>query len=479
MPPSSSWPPPGTPDPPEHLDPLGLADVFAYVDDRRQEYLDRLIAYLRRPSVSAYGLGIDETAAYIAGELTRLGLPARLIPTAGWPMVLAARTDDPAAPTVLLYGHYDVQPPDPLDAWHSPPFEPAIRAGRVYARGAGDNKGQHFAQILALEALLACRGALPCNVLVLLEGEEEIGSPRLPDFVRAHRDDLAADLVIISDGPVDDSGRSRLQFGVRGVVTFELRARGANRDLHSGNWGGVAPNPLWTLIHLLAGMKDEHGRVTIEGFYDNVQPLTEAERRALDALPVDVDAIRRDLDLREFDQPRSRGYFERLAAWPTFTINGLHGGYDGPGSKTVLPHEAVAKCDMRLVAAQTAEEVFGLVEAHVRRHAPGVEVIRQGGMDPSKTPLDSPFTDPIRRGIVAAQGQEPLLVPAMGGSLPEYVFTRTLGIPVFGVPYANADEANHAPNENLEVERFFMGIKTGAAMLASLGEDGHGHGAAN
>jgi len=394
---------------------LDLDDIRAYVEAHRREYLDRLIAYLRRPSISAHGLGIAETAAFIAAELARVGLDARIMPTAGWP------------------------------------------------------KGQHFAQILALEALLACRGALPCNVTVLLEGEEEIGSPHLPAFVREQRDRLGADLVVISDGPVDDSGRSVIRFGVRGVISFELRARGANRDLHSGNWGGVAPNPLWTLVHLLASMKNERGEVTIAGFYDNVRPLTPREREALAALPLDVAAAMRALDLSALDQPHERGYHERLAAWPTFTINGLHGGYDGPGSKTVLPHEAVARCDMRLVEAQTAEEIFARVEAHVRRHAPGVEVVWQGGMDPSKTPLDSPFTAPIRRGIVAAQGQEPLLVPAMGGSLPEYVFTKTLGIPVFGVPYANADEANHAPNENLEVERFFTGVKTGAALLLSLG----------
>ena len=331
-------------------------------------------------------------------------------------------------------------------------------------------KGQHFANILALEALLATHGALPCNVKVLLEGEEEIGSPQMAAFVRAEREALAADLVITSDGPVDDSGRSRILFGVRGVLSFELRAREANRDLHSGNWGGIAPNPLWTLVHLLATMKHTRGEVTIPGFYDAVLPLTALEQAALDLLPVDIDAVMRSLDLERLDEPRERGYFERLSAWPTFTINGLHGGYAGPGSKTVLPHQAVAKCDIRLVEAQTADEIFAKVEAHVRAHAPSVDVIRQGSMEPSKTPLDSPYAQALRRGIAAAQHAEPLIVPALGGSLPDYVFTKILGIPAFGVPYANADESNHAPNENLEIERFYMGIKTGAAMLAYLGD---------
>ncbi len=448
-----------------------LADVFGYVDSHRQEFIDRLIDYVRRPSISAHGLGIAEVAEYIAGVIDRLGLQARIIPTAGWPMVLGQRDDAPGAPTVLLYGHYDVQPPDPLDAWVSPPFEPQIRDGRLYGRGVGDNKGQHLAQILAIESLLACRGQLPCNVKVLLEGEEEIGSPRMPGFVREHRDALRADLVITADGPVHESGRSCILFGVRGIVSFELRARGANRDLHSGNWGGVAPNPIWTLVHLLATMKNQRGEITIDGFYESITPQTALERAALDRLPIDVAEVMRSLDLRELDEPRERPFAERLSAWPTLTINGLHGGYAGPGSKTVLPHEAVAKCDIRLVEAQTAEEIFAKVEAHVRRHAPGVEFIRQGSMDPSKTPLDSPFAEPLRQGIIAAQGQEPLLVPALGGSLPDYVFTKILGVPAFVVPYANADEANHAPNENLEVERFIMGIKTGAAMLAHLGAD--------
>ena len=446
-----------------------LSHISAHIDSHRQQFLDRLIDYVRRPSISAYGEGIDVVADYIAGVMRQIGLDVRIMPTDGWPMVFGEYTVRPDLPTVLLYGHYDVQPPDPLEEWISPPFEPTIRNGRLYARGVGDNKGQHFAQILALETLLACNGALPCNVKVLLEGEEEVGSPHMPAFVADHRQELQADLVIISDGPVHESGQSTLNFGVRGVIDLELRARGANRDLHSGNWGGIVPNPLWTLVHLLASMKNERGEITVDGFYEHVQPLNELERQALASLPLNIEEAKRSLDLSRLDEPQERGYFERLSAWPTLTINGIHGGYGGPGSKTVLPHEAVAKCDIRLVEAQTVDDILAKVKAHVQRHAPEVRVISHGGMNPSKTPLDSVYTGPLRQAILAAQGTEPLLVPAMGGSLPEYAFTKTLGIPTFGVPYANADEANHAPNENLEIERFFMGIKTGAAMLAYLG----------
>lgn len=449
--------------------PPALVSVFDYVDAHRQEYVDRLVDYVRRPSISAHGVGIAEVADYIANVMNGIGLEAHVIPTAGWPMVFGDLQATEGAPTVLLYGHYDVQPPDPLEEWVSPPFEPTIRDGRLYARGVGDNKGQHFAQILGIEALMATQGKLPCNVKVLLEGEEEVGSPQMPGFVANHKDMLRADLVITSDGPVSETGRSVVNFGNRGVMSFELRATGAKRDLHSGNWGGVVPNPIWTLIHLLATMKNDAGTVTVEGFYDNVDPLSDLERDALQKLEVDIPAVKSSLNLDDLDEPRDRGFFERLMAWPTFTINGFHGGYGGPGSKTVLPHEAFVKCDVRLVESQTADEIFDKVEKHVRRHAPSVTVIRQGSMDPSKTPLDSPFVNPISRAIEAVQGEPPILEPSAGGSLPNYVFTKVLRMPAFGVPYANPDEANHAPNENLELDRFISGIKTGAAMLTFIG----------
>jgi acetylornithine deacetylase/succinyl-diaminopimelate desuccinylase-like protein len=450
----------------------GMDAIFQYIDDNRNFFINRLIDYLRQPSISAHGEGMDNVADFLVKWLVRLGFEARLMPTPGWPLVLAHRSDQPGAPTVLLYGHYDVQPPDPLEDWISPPFKPTIRNGRLYARGVGDNKGQHFAQILAVESLLAVRGQLPCNVILLLEGEEEMGSPHIASFVNDHRDLLKADLVITSDGPLPENRQPKIECGVRGVIGFELRARGANRDLHSGNFGGVAPNPLWTLVHLLSTMKNKQGEITIEGFYDNIQPPTELERHTLARLPVDEAAAKVDLGIAHFDAPFDRPYFERLAFWPTLTINGLHGGYGGPESKTVLPHEAFAKCDIRLVEAQSVEEIFAKVEAHVRQYAPEVEFIRQGGMEPSKTPLDSPFVEPLMEALRIATGQEPLLFPAMGGSLPDYVFTKILGIPDFTVPYANADENNHAPNENLELDLFIRGIKSGVAMLTCLGQ-GH------
>jgi acetylornithine deacetylase/succinyl-diaminopimelate desuccinylase-like protein len=368
----------------------------------------------------------------------------------------------------LFYGHYDVQPADPVEAWTSPPFEPTVRAGRIYARGAGDNKGQHFANLLAIEAWLRA-GQLPCNVKVLLEGEEEVGSPHVAEVCQRERERLRADLLICADGPVHESGRACIMFGVRGVLSFELRARGARRDLHSGNWGGVAPQPLWTLVHLLASLRSPDGRLTLDGIEDQVAPPSPAERAALAALPLDEAALMSELGVTAWDAPHDRPFYDRLALHPTLTINGLIGGYTGEGSKTVLPGSALAKCDIRLVAPQTVAEVWARVRAHVACVAPEVELIYQGGMDPAKTSIDSPWAPALEAAIVRGRGERPLLVPAMGGSLPYYAFTDILQLPAFVVPYANADEANHAPDENLEVERFFDGIRTGAAVLDEIG----------
>ncbi len=447
-----------------------LAAIFAHIDRNRAGYVERLIDYLRHPSISAHNIGIGDVADILVATLTDIGLDTRLVPTDGHPIVAARWIKAPGLPTVLLYGHYDVQPPEPLELWVTPPFEPDIRDGRIYARGVVDNKGQHFAQILAIEAHLAVYGRLPCNVILLLEGEEEVGSPHIAEFVRAHQAELRADLVVTADGQMHASGRPSIKFGSRGVVSFELRARHANRDVHSGNFGGTVPNPLWTLVHLLATMKSPQGEITIDGFHDGIVPPSQAERDAAAALPLDLPAFMQSLGLTRLDAPEGRGFYDRLCFHPTFTLNGLHGGYGGPGTKTVLPNEAVAKCDMRLIDAQDTADILAKVRAHVARHAPEVEfVVTEDGMLPSKTPLDSPMAEPIRQAILAAHGTEPLLYPAGFGSLPNYVWTGIMGLPAFTVPYGNADAANHAPNENMTLDCFHNGIRTGAALLHMLG----------
>ena len=447
-----------------------LDAVFAHIDSQSDSFVARLMEYVSHPSISAQNIGIREVSRLLVDILTGLGMDAEAVPTSGHPMVLGRRGDDPAKPTVLLYGHYDVQPPEPLELWHSPPFEPEIRDGRIWARGVGDNKGQHFAQLLAIESHLAVHGELPCNVIFLLEGEEEVGSPHIAEFVRAHADRLRADLVVTADGPLHASGRPLITYGVRGMVGFELRAKTANSDAHSGNFGGVMPNAIWKLVHLLGTMKTPDGRITIDGLHDPVIPPTVQERTAAADLPLDLPKFLAKTGMVELDTPADRPFYDRLMFHPTLTINGLHGGYGGPGSKTVLPAEASAKCDIRLVEAMTPDQALACVKAHVARHAPDVEFVPMGGMLPSKTPMDEPLAEAVIAAVTRAHGIAPLLYPVVGGSLPDYVFTKILGLPAFVTPYANADEANHAPNENLEVELFLKGIKTGASLLAALGD---------
>ncbi|MGO4673533.1 M20/M25/M40 family metallo-hydrolase [Bosea sp. 2YAB26] len=448
-----------------------LAAVFDHIEANRAPFLDRLIDYLRHPSISAENIGIAEVGELLVKMLTDIGLETELVPTEGHPMVIGRWEKAPGKPTVLLYGHYDVQPPDPLDKWLSPPFEPTIRDGRLYARGVGDNKGQHFAQMMAIESHLKVHGTLPCNVILLLEGEEEIGSPHIADFVRANKDKLRADLAVTADGPRHASGAAAIKFGSRGVISFDLRCRHANRDVHSGNFGGVVPNPIWTLVHLLGTMKNAAGEITIAGLHDDIEPPTPEELAAIERLPRAAEAVKQSLGLDRLDAPADRPFYERLCFRPTLTINGFHGGYGGPGTKTVLPNEAFVKCDIRLVEAQDPEDILRKVADHVAKHAPQVEFIAQDrGMQPSKTPIASPFTTPLRQAFVKAQGEEPLLIPAGFGSLPGYVFTKILGIPAFVTPYANPDEANHAPNENLTLDCFYSGLRTGAALLHELGQ---------
>lgn len=447
-----------------------LVPVFEHIAGNGDAFVERLKDYVRHPSISAQDIGIRHVAGLAAGMLGDLGMAVEIMETTGHPMVMGRLGDDPAKLTVLFYGHYDVQPPEPYEAWVSPPFEPTLRDGRIYARGVGDNKGQHFAQMLAIESYLAVHGELPCNLIFLLEGEEEVGSPHIAEFVSRNAKLLNADLVITSDGPLHISGKPIITFGVRGMASFELQVRTAGRDTHSGNYGGVMPNAIWKLVHLLGTMRQPDGTITIDGFHDRIVPPTELDRSAAAALPLDLQEFMGELGLTELDEPKDRAFYDRLMFHPTLTINGLNGGYGGKGSKSVLPCEAVVKCDIRLVDAMTPDDVLDKVEAHVARHAPDVKFIRRGGMLPSRTPMDSEFTAPIKAAVAMAHGCEPLLYPSLAASLPDYVFTKTLGIPAFVVPYANADEANHAPNENLKIECFMDGIRTGAAMMALLGD---------
>ena len=449
-----------------------MQKVIAHIEKRRAEHLAMLFDLIRQPSVSAHGTGIPECAELLCRQMRAGGIPARILPTRGQPLVYADLPGRPGATTtVMFYGHYDVQPPDPLDAWVSPPFEPTIRDGRIYARGAGDNKGQLMAHFLAVQAYLATGTPLPINVKFLFEGEEEIGSPNLVEWAEANLDLLTADAVITSDGPKHESGGPQIFFGVRGLLYVELEARGANRDLHSGNKGGIAPNPAMKLCQLAASMKNPDGTAAIAGFYDDVRRPTPYERELIARIPFDEAEVKRDLGLRELAKVGDLPHLEKLMFEPTVNIAGFHSGYGGPGAKTIIPSQAMMKMDMRLVADQDPDDIYRKFLAHVAKHAPDVTVKRmEGGCPPSKTSPELPICKAVVRAVARASGQEPVVLPTLGGSMPDYIFTKVMKLPSIGVPYANPDENNHSPNENLRVEDFWSGIVTSAYILDTLGE---------
>jgi len=443
-----------------------MDDVFAEIERSRERFVDELCVLIRQPSISAQDTGVLECARLVERFMKEAGIEARPLPTAGYPVVFGEVRAPGARRTVLIYGHYDVQPPEPLDLWETPPFEPSIRNGRIYARGAGDNKGQMFAHLKAIEAVLKTRGALPVNVKLCYEGEEEIASRNLPAFVAEHRDALAADLVYASDGPMHPSG-PMVFFGCRGMLNLELTARGARRDVHSGLYGGAAPAPAVRLAQALASLWDRNGKVAVRGFYERVRPPSAADRKALRAVPWNGDAITKDLGVR----PRASGraFYEHVLLRPNLNIAGLTSGYQGPGIKTIVPHVARAKLDVRLVVDQDPEDIEQKIRAHLKRAGFGdVEVVRQGAVPPSRTPVDHPFGRAVARAVERAWGRKPVIVPNLGGTIPDYLFTRVLGLPSIWVPYAPHDEANHAPNESTTIADFLGGIRCTAAALFEL-----------
>lgn len=451
---------------------MALERVLNHIDRNRERWLETLFTLLRQPSISMQDRGVGECAGLLAGLLQRAGIDSTLVETPGYPVVLGeAKGAESGLPTVLFYGHYDVQPPEPLEEWHSPPFEPTVRDGRIFARGAGDNKGQLLAHVLAVGSYLEMNAPLPVNVKFVFEGEEENGSPHLPSFVEHHREALAADLVYTADGGYHDSGRPMVCFGVRGMLALELEARGARSDLHSGNRGNIVPNPAWELVDLLHTMRDPHGRVLIEGFYDDVRNPTDVELELAAKMPFDREAFIEEMGLSESPIRDAADYGERLMFQPTFNIAGFASGYTGPGVKTIIPSKATLKMDVRLVADQRPDDIFVKISDHVTRHAPQITTRRVGSMEPSRTSPELEISKHIISAVEHTRGQEPVIAPSLGGSLPDYVWTRILGVPSLLVPYANPDENNHAPNENLEVEAFFAGIKTTASVLEALGRE--------
>jgi len=391
--------------------------------------------------------------------------------TGGPPAVVARVGSDPGKKTVLIYGHYDVQPPEPLEEWTTPPFEPRIADGKVYARGSADNKGQVLAHLLGTALELEERGELPVNVIYVVEGEEEVGSPRLEEFLTAHREEFACDVVAISDTGMVASGYPTLTYGLRGIAALELVVRGPSHDLHSGNFGGAVMNPATAVARLLASLHDADGRVAVEGFYDAIPPMEAWEREALAALPAG------DAEIREMTGAPAlfgeAGYsgMERIGARPTAEVNGMGGGYQGEGTKTVLPKSAFAKLTFRLVPHQDPQVILNLVETHLKKHlAPGVTLELTRGHSAAATVCDpkSGFGRAATRALELTFGKPPALVRE-GGSIPIVEsFARILGAETLLLGLANPDCRAHSPNENFDLANLESGIRLHRALLQEL-----------
>jgi len=450
--------------------------VVDFINVNRDRYLRELGDLLAIPSISAlpeHQTDVRRCAEWCGDEMRRVGLQnVKLIETPGNPVVYGDWLGAPEAPTILFYGHYDVQPVDPLDLWESPPFTATIRDGEIFARGAADDKGQVFMHLKAIEAYLKQIGRLPVNIKLILEGEEEVGSGHLDDFVRGHRDDLKASLVVISDSPMFARGVPSICYGLRGLVYFQIDLRGSRTDLHSGSFGGAVANPAFVLAQMIAQMKDRAGRIKIPGFYDEVRPLEEVERQAWASLPFSEKAYRKDFGIPKLAGEAGYSTLERTWARPTLEVNGLLSGFTGEGAKTVLPAVAMAKISMRLVPDQDPDKMANLFQAYVEKIAPKaveLKVTRMHGGRPWMTSFDHPFVKAAARAIEKGFGRAPIFTRE-GGSIPVVsTFQEELGLPsvLFGVGLP--DENAHAPNEKLDVGNFHNGIIASAYLYEEIG----------
>ena len=453
-----------------------MTDVNGYIDGMMSRFREELVEFLRIPSVSArseHSGDIKRTAAWVADRMLDAGLSASVMETPGHPVVLGEwRGAGPEAPTLLIYGHYDVQPPEPLDEWESPAFEPTVREGNLFARGASDDKGQLLLHIKALEAQLKGAGGLPVNVVVVAEGEEEIGSPNLVPFVESHRERLACDAVVISDSSMFAQGLPSLLFSLRGLAYFEIHVRGPAGDLHSGTYGGAVVNPGNILARIVDSLKNEDGSVAVPGFYDDVMEWDEKTREAIRSLPFDMAEFMGEVGAPGLNGEAGFTLLERLWIRPTCDINGLLCGYTGEGAKTVLPARAMAKVSFRLVPNQHPAKVAELLKAHVARIAPPeveVNIEELHGGRPWKAELEGRFFEAARTALQKAFGTAPVLT-GEGGSIPIVVdFQEILEAPVLLMGFAPPGANMHAPNEWIPLENFEKGIRAVAQFYAELG----------
>ncbi|MEK4664494.1 dipeptidase [Priestia sp. FSL H7-0729] len=446
-----------------------------YFEQNREKHLAELNEWLSIPSISAiseHKEDVNRAAQWAADALTRAGMEnVEVIQTAGHPIVYADHLHAPGKPTALIYGHYDVQPVDPLNLWETPPFEPTVRDGKLFARGATDDKGQIFLHIKAVEAILAENKELPVNVKFCIEGEEEISSPNLPIYLNDNTDKLRADMVLISDTSLLEKGKPAISTGLRGLCSLHVDLNTANTDLHSGSFGGGVPNALHALVSLLASLHDEQGRVSVDGFYDGVLPLSPEMREEFVKQGFNEEQLRQDLGLEQLYGEEGYSFVERVGARPTLELNGVWGGFQGEGSKTVIPKEAHAKITCRLVADQDPQHVLDRIEAHLRAHVqPGatlhvkqIEKAFAFNTDPS-----NPILQKAADAYEHVYGVRALFTKD-GGSIPIVEkLSRVLEIPAVMMGFGLPDENLHAPNEHFNLENFDKGLLTIVRFLKSL-----------
>ncbi|MBS1680809.1 MAG: dipeptidase [Bacteroidetes bacterium] len=440
--------------------------IKEYIQTHQQRFLDELFDLLRIPSVSAdsrHKNDVRKAAEYIVAKLNAAGADrVELCETKGHPIVFGKKIVDQSLPTVLVYGHYDVQPPDPLDLWSSPPFEPVIKDGKIFARGSCDDKGQVYMHIKAFEAMMKLN-QLSCNIKFMIEGEEEVGSDNLGTFVKENKDKLKADVILISDTAMISLEHPSITVGLRGLSYLEVEVTGPNRDLHSGVYGGAVANPINVLSQMIASLHDDTGRVTIPGFYDSVISLSEDERKKLNEAPFDLNEYKKDLNIDDVRGEKGYTTLERTGIRPTLDVNGIWGGYTGEGAKTVLPSKASAKISMRLVPNQDSREISELFTKHFLSIAPKsvkVKVTLHHGGQPAVTPTNSKAFKAASDSFVEVWGKAP--IPTRdGGSIPIVsLFKKELGLDTVLMGFGLDSDAIHSPNEHYGVKNFLSGIET-------------------
>ena len=451
-----------------------LSDLDQYLDSHRHALEEDLCELLRIPSVSTDDQCADDVrqaAAWMINQFDSMGLVTDMIETDGHPIVFAESPPVPDVPTVLVYGHYDVQPPDPLDEWISPPFEPTYRDGNIYARGATDDKGQMLTHVKSAQALIQTQGSLPLQIKYVIEGEEEIGSGGLETYLDQNAQRLDSHVLVISDTSQFAPGRPAITYGLRGIAYYELRLTGPRQDLHSGTFGGAVTNPVNALTSMLGGLIDGEGRIQVPGFYDDVVPLDDSQRDQLAGLPFGEEAFKNRLGVSELSGENGFSTLERRWARPSLDINGISGGYQGQGAKTVIPARAVAKFSFRLVPNQDPDSITKNLEAYLGRLCPRgiqMELVSMHHSPGILTDLDSPYVNAAARAIESGFGRPPVFIRE-GGSIPIVGdFQEKLGVETLLLGWGLDDDNTHGPNEKFSVVDYHRGIKASACLWREL-----------